>query len=155
MEQKIKVTSVLSNTTTIISESPTVLLLAVTGNLQHLGYNFTHKVIVDFNRLDMSLREAAVEITDNSIISGDYHSKRSLQYIRQTEENNNKLQFQARCTDLIEYIKIINESIAMLESLTTNPINNVAKGRKGLTEYTALLTKPITFETGKISVTLL
>ena len=154
--KKIIVTSVLFNTT-IISESPTALLLNVSGKIQHLGYNFTHKVIVDFNRLNMSLREAAVEITDNSIIGGGYRSKRSIRYKRQTEENNNELQFQARCTDLknlVEYINIINHSIATLENVTTNSINNVMKGRNNLTnlisEYTELYTKAYTIETGKI-----
>ena len=155
--KKIKVSSVLFNTT-IISESPTVLVLNVSGQIPHLGYNFTHEVIVDFNRLDMSLREAAVEITDDSIIGGGYRSKRSTRYKHQTEENNNELQFQARCTDLknlIEYIKTINHSIAALENVTTNSINNVVKGRENLTnlitEYTELYTKAYSIETGKIN----
>ena len=154
--KKIKVSSVLFNTT-IISESPTVLLLNISGNIPDLRYNFTHEIIVDFNRLDMSLREAAVEITDDSIIGGGYRSKRSVRYKRQTEENNNELQFQARCTDLknlVEYIQIINHSIATLENVTTNSISNVMRGRKNLnnliTEYTELYTKAYTIETEKI-----
>lgn len=119
--KKIEVTSVKFNTT-IISESPTVLLLVVTGNVQHLGYNLSHKVTVDYKRLEMPLREAAVDITDNSIISGGYH-KRSLRYKQQSEENKYKLQFQARCTDLKNlqgYTKVINQSIALLENVITS-----------------------------------
>ena len=157
----IQVTSAVFNTT-MISESPSVLLLVVTGNVQHLGYSFSHEVTVDFNRLELSLREAAVEITDTSIIGGGYRSKRSLRYGRQTEDGNthnaNELQFQARCTNLenlIQYIKIINQSIATLENVTTTSITNVIKGRKNLTdlitEYTNVYNKPIKIEFGKIS----
>ena len=152
----IKVTSVLFNTT-IISESPSVLLLAVTGNVQHLRFNFSHKVTVDFNRLELSLREAAIEITDSSIIGGGYRSKRSLRYKRQTDGGDNELKFQARCTNLenlIQYIKVINQSIVALENVTTTSINNVIKGRKNLTdlinEYTTIYNKPIAIEAGKI-----
>lgn len=95
----------------------------------------------------MSLREAAVEIADDSIIGGGYRSKRSLRYKRQSEEDSNELQYQARCTDLenlIEYIRIINQSIATLENVTTTSVNNVVKGRKNLTdlitEYTTIYT---------------
>ena len=152
----INVTSVLFNTT-IISESPSVLLLAVTGNVQHLGYNFSYKITIDFNRLELSLREAAAEITDSSIIGGGYHSKRSLRYKRQTDGGDNELQFQARCTNLenlIQYIKVINQSIVTLENVTTTSINNVIEGRKNLTdlinEYTTIYNKPIAIEAGKI-----
>ena len=158
--RNIQVTSVLFNTT-VISESPSVLLLVVTGNVQHLGYNFSHEVTVDFNRLELSLREAAVEITDSSIIGGGYRSKRSLRYKRQTGESNNyndnEPQFQARCTDLEnlkQYIKIINQSIATLENVTTMSITNVIKGRKNLTdliaEYIKVYNKPIEIDFGKI-----
>ena len=107
----------------------------------------------------MSLRRAASEITENSIINDlDHLSKRSLRYQRQTsEEGDNFLLFQTRCTNLqnlIEYIKIINQSLETLENVTTTSINNVAKGRKKMNdlivEYATIYGKPITVDGEKI-----
>ena len=145
--------------TTIISESPTVLTLRVTGNIQQIGYNFSQEVTVDFARPEMSLRRAAKEITENSIINDlDYRSKRSLRYKHQTsEEGDNYLLFQTRCTNLqnlLEYIRIINQSLETLENLTTTSIKNVIKGREELssliTEYTTIYGKPISINGEKI-----
>ena len=154
----VKISSVLFSTT-IVSESPTVLTLNVTGNIQHIGYNFSQKVTVDFDRLEMSLRRAAREITENSIINDlDHHSKRSLRYRHQTsEEGDNFLLFQTRCTNLqnlVEYIKIINQSLETLENVTTTSINNAAKGREKLNslivEYATIYGKPISIDSEKI-----
>ena len=152
----VNIKSVLFNTT-IITESPTILTLNVIGNIQHMGYNFSHKVTVDFARLEMSLRRAAREITENSIIN-DHYSKRSLRYRHQTsEEGDNFSLFQTRCANLqnlIDYIKIINQSLEKIDNVTTTSINNVVKGQKELKdliiEYATLYGRPITIDGEKI-----
>ena len=144
---------------TIVSESPTVLTLHVMGNIQQIDHNFSQTVTVDFARPEMSLQRAAKEITENSIINDlDHHFKRSLRHKHQTsEEGDNYLLFQTRCTNLqnlIEYIKIISQSLETLENLTIASIKNVVMGRKELnnliTEYTAVYGKPISIDDEKI-----
>ena len=154
----IKITSVSFNTT-IVSESPTVLILNVTGNIDHVGYNFSQELVVDFARLHISLRRAAIKITENLIINDLDHSKKSLRYRHQTSETgDNSLLFQDKCADLHnlnEYIKIINQSLQTLENVTTTSISITVKGRNDLNnliaEYTKLYSKPITIDAEKIN----
>ena len=154
----VKITAVTFDTI-IISESPTVLTLIVNGRIQHTGYNFSQIVIVDFNRLEMSLRHAAIEVTRKLIVNEDQYSKRFVKYQRQiAEEDDNYLQFQTRCVDMqniMEYIKGINQSLETLKNVSTTSINNVAMGRKNLinliNKYTEIYSKPITIEAEKIN----
>ena len=148
----VNITNVTFNTV-IISESPTILQLHFNGDIAHIGYTFFQKITVDFDRLEMSLREAAIAITENSILNKTTHSKRSSKYRRQDNQpsDGNYLHFQAKCTDLqniIEYVKEINKSLALLENVTDESVNNAINNKKEINnlidEYTTIYKQPIT-----------
>jgi len=127
----------------------------VTGIIENSEFSFTQAVTVDFNRLEGSLRDAAVEISEESILNQNYRLRRSLRYQRENEINSNKdnnyYQFQMKCTDLqnaIEYVVNLKRSLQMLHNVTSSSVNNVKKSKQELADmidyYTNEYNKPVT-----------
>ena len=139
MFELLKIKHVTFNTT-LISESPKVLQMLVTGSIKDSQFNFTQAITVDFNRLEGSLRDGAIEISEESILNQDHRLRRSLRYRRESEKNLNAdkyYQFQVKCTDLqnvIEYVMNFNETLQVLQNVTLSSVNNVLKGRQELVD---------------------
>ena len=122
---------------TIVTESPTSLLLDVSYHVPLLNLTSTTQVIVDFKMAEISLRNAAVFIVESIFLSRS-RSSRSIKIARQASANgtaepvdSNQAYFEQKCTELQnlqEYITVLNDStitivnmaISTMESVTLN-----------------------------------
>jgi len=137
---------------TLVSDSPKVLQMIVIGNIKGDQFTFSQIVTVDFNRLEGSLRNAAVEISEDSIL-GNNNQSRSLRSRREDTEqsNTNYYKFQTKCTELqnvIEYVMNFNESLQVLQNVTSSTLTNITQVRQELVDiinyYTIEYHKPVT-----------
>ena len=97
---------------TVITESPAILELDITVSIHPHHEVKTELAYVDFQHLNTSLWDAAVDITDNVL---RHRSKRHYRNIANTVlENANYFHFQRRCTgvnNILSYVKELNSSI--------------------------------------------
>ena len=138
---------------TLVSDSPKVLQMLMSGNIEGSKFTFSQAVTVDFNSLEGSLRDAAIDISEDVILAHNSQSKRSLRTQRQTTEQSNTtyFKFQMKCTDLqniMEYVMNFNESLRVLYNITDSSLSNVTKSRQELVNlinyYTTEYYKPVT-----------
>ena len=115
---------------TIITESPTSLSLDVFYHVPLLNHTSMRRVVVDFQRIELSVRNAAMAIVEDIfLLSG--RSRRSTKTARQvTQEttDSNQLYFEERCSEienLQEYIMVLNSSITSIAEMAISSMNNV------------------------------
>ena len=111
---------------TIITESPSILKLEIKISVHPLHNTTLETAYVDFQNYDISLRNVAVDITNNVILN--HRSKRH--YRNVIVEDSNYIYFQTQCTDvknILSYLKELNSSIysvAKLAILSMADIDN-------------------------------
>ena len=115
---------------TIITESPTSIPLDVSYHVPLLNHTSTRRVVVDFQRVELSVRNAAMSIVEDIFLL-NVHSKRSIKTARQvTQEtaDSNELYFEEKCgevTNLKEYIMVLNNSISSIAEMAISSMMSV------------------------------
>ena len=115
---------------TIITESPTSLPLDVSYHVPLLNHTSTRRVVVDFQRVELSVRNAAMSIVEDIFLL-NIRSKRSIKTARQaTQEtaDSNQLYFEEKCSEirnLQEYIIVLNTSISSIAEMAISSMMSV------------------------------
>ena len=139
---------------TIITESPTSLPLDVSYHVPVLNYTSTTRVVVDFQRVELSVHNAAMSIVDNIFLLNS-RSRRSTRITRQATINDtetadsNQLYFEGKCSEienLQEYIIVLNNSISSIVEMAISTMMSITANEQfiaNLTETSAeLLSQP-------------
>ena len=98
---------------TIVTESPTILPLDITMFIPSSNRTVTETVNLDFYRLNMSLQQAAVIVT-NLVLNQRLSKRHTRNAANISTEDENYLHFQSRCTDIeniLMYLRELNNSI--------------------------------------------
>ena len=120
---------------TIITESPTSLPLDVFYHVPLLDHTSMRRVVVDFQRIELSVRNAAMSIIEDIFLSSD-RSKRSIKTVRQaTQEtaDSNQLYFEEKCSkinNLQRYMMELNNSINSIAEMAISSMNSVTANAK-------------------------
>ena len=115
---------------TIITESPTSISLDVSYHVSLLNHTSTRRVVVDFQRVELSVRNAAMSIVEDIFLL-NIRSKRSIKTARQATletADNNELYFEEKCgevTNLQEYIMVLNNSISSIAEMAISSMMSV------------------------------
>ena len=134
---------------TIITESPTSLSLDVSYHVPVLNYTSTTRVVVDFQRVELSIRNAAMSIVDDIFLSNS-RSKRSTRITRQATINNtetadsNQLYFEGKCSEienLQEYIIVLNNSISSIAKMVISTMMSVTGNEQFIENLTETSTE--------------
>ena len=144
---------------TIITESPTSLPLDVSYHIPVLNYTSTTRVVVDFQRVELSVHNAAMSIVDNIFLSNS-RSRRSTRITRQATINDtqtadsNQLYFEGKCSEienLQEHIIVLNNSINSKAEMVISTMMSVTGNEQfieNLTESsTELFSRPRSINT--------
>ena len=117
---------------TIITESPTNLPLDVSYHVPLLNHTSTRRVVVDFQRVELSVRNAAMSIVEDIfLLNTSTRSKRSIKTTRQaTQEtaDSNQLYFEEKCSEirnLQEYIIVLNNSISSIAEMAISSMMSI------------------------------
>ena len=131
---------------TIITESPTILPLDVSYHVPLLNHTSTRRVNVDFQRIDLSLRNTAVTIVEG-IFLADSRSRRSVKIARQANTNgseeqvdSNQSYFEEKCSEiknLQEYITVLNNSVSSIADMAISTMMSVTTNTRSLANLTA------------------
>ena len=117
---------------TIITGSPTSIPLDVSYHVPLLNHTSTRRVVVDFQRVELSVRNAAMSIVEDIFLL-NIRSKRSIKTARQvTQEfetaDSNELYFEEKCgevTNLQGYIMVLNNSISSIAEMAISSMMSV------------------------------
>ena len=115
---------------TIITESPTSIPLDVSYHVPLLNHTSTRRVVVDFQRVELSVRNAAMSIVEDIFLL-NIRSKRSIKTARQATletADSNELYFEEKCgevTNLQEYIMVLNNSISSIAEMAISSMMSV------------------------------
>ena len=115
---------------TIITESPTSLPLDVFYHISLLDHTSMRRVVVDFQRIELSVRNAAMSIVEDIFLLSS-RSRRSAKRPRQaTQEtvDSNQLYFEEKCSEienLQEYMMVLNSSISSIAEMAISSMNSV------------------------------
>ena len=134
---------------TIITESPTSLPLDVSYHVPVLNYTSTTRIVVDFQRVELSVRNAAMSIVDNIFLSNRL-SRRSTRITRQANINDtetadsNQMYFEGKCSEienLQEYIIVLNNSISSIAEMVISTMMNITTNEQVITDLTETSTE--------------
>jgi len=130
---------------TIITESPTTLPLDLSYHVTLLNLTSTRQVNVDFQRADLSLRNAALTIVDRIFLLNS-RSRRSVKIARQTNTNDNEEQgdidqsyFEEKCGEirnLQDYITVLNNSVSAVAEMAISSMMDVTSNTRSLANLT-------------------
>ena len=115
---------------TIITGSPTSIPLDVSYHVPLLNHISTRRVVVDFQRVELSVRNAATSIVEDIFLL-NIRSKRSIKTARQATletADSNELYFEEKCgevTNLQEYIMVLNNSISSIAEMAISSMMSV------------------------------
>ena len=115
---------------TIITESPTSIPLDVSYHVPLLNHTSTRRVVVDFQRVELSVHNAAMSIVEDIFLL-NIRSKRSIKTARQTTQviaDSNQLYFEEKCSEIInlqEYIMVLNNSISSIAEMAISSMMSV------------------------------
>ena len=131
---------------TIITESPTTLPLDVSYHVPLLNRTSTRRLNVDFQRIDLSLRNTAVTIVEGIFLANG-RSKRSAKIARQANTNgsedqadSNQSYFEEKCSEiknLQEYITVLNTSVGNIADMAISTMRSVTTNTQSLANLTA------------------
>lgn len=131
---------------TIITESPTTLPLDVSYHVLLLNHTSTRRVNVDFQRIDISLRNAAVTIVEGIFLANG-RSRRSAKIARQANTNGSEEQvdssqsyFEEKCSEiknLQKYITVLNTSVGTIADMAISTMRSVTTNTQSLANLTA------------------
>ena len=133
----------------IITESPTSLPLDVSYHIPVLNYTATTRVIVDFQRVELSVLNAAMSIVDDILLSNS-RSRRSAKTARQAVMNDtqtadsNQVYFEGKCSEiqnLQEYIMVLNNSISSLAEMAISTMMSVTANEQFIANLTETSTE--------------
>ena len=134
---------------TIITESPTSLPLDVSYHVPVLNYTSTTRVVVDFQRVELSVHNAAMSIVDGIFLSNRL-SRRSTRITRQANINDtqtadsNQMYFEGKCSEienLQEYIIVLNNSISSIAEMVISTMMNITTNEQVITDLTETSTE--------------
>ena len=115
---------------TIVTESPTSISLDVSYHIPLLNHTSTRRVVVDFQRVELSVRNAAMSIVEDIFLL-NIRSKRSIKTARQATletADSNQLYFEEKCGEIInlqEYIMVLNNSISSIAEMAISAMMSV------------------------------
>ena len=145
--------------TTIITESPTVLAVDVVIFVVLDNITITETLYIDFNNIDVSLKQGAVTIVEKLVLSQNTLSKRHTRSA--VNENDNALYFQKKCTDIkniLGYIKDLNASIFIVAESTISSIfnlkDNLLELSKLIKDSSSVFNEEITIDLHQIANTI-
>ena len=131
---------------TIITESPTTLPLDVSYHVSLLNHTSTRRVNVDFQRIDLSLRNTAIIIVEGIFLANS-RSRRSVKIARQANTNgseeqvdSNQSYFEEKCseiTNLQQYITALNISVGTIADMAISTMRSVTTNTQSLANLTA------------------
>ena len=134
----------------IITESPTSLPLDVSYHVLVLNYTSTTRVIVDFQRVELSVRNAAMSIVEGVFLLNS-RSRRSIKTARQANINDtqeitdsNQLYFEQKCseiTNLQEYFMVLNNSISSIAEMAISTMMSVTANEQFIANLTETSTE--------------
>ena len=147
---------------TIITESPTSIPLDVSYHVPLLNHTSIRRVVVDFQRVELSVRNAAMSIVEDIFLLNN-RSKKSIKTARQvTQEtaDSNKLYFEEKCgevTNLQNYIMMLNDSISSIAEMATSSMMSVTANTELITNFTEasmkLFSQPLSINTTALAMT--
>ena len=115
--------------TTIVTESPSQLAVDVVIFIASQNITTTETLYIDFNNVDASLKQGAVAIIENLVLSHNTVSKRHARRAANVSvSNDNEIRFQTKCADvnnIIDYIKELNTSILTIAASTASSISSL------------------------------
>ena len=114
---------------TIVTESPTQLAVDVVIFVASQNITVTETIYIDFTNVDASLKQGAVAIIENLVLSQNTVSKRhSKRAANISASNDNEIYFQKKCADvnnIIDYINELNTSISSIATSTASSISSL------------------------------
>ena len=120
------------------TESPTSIPLDVSYHVPLLNHTSTRRVIVDFQTVELSVRNAAMSIVKDLFLL-NIRSKRSIKTARQvTQEtaDSNKLYLKRNVIKLQicknSYIMVPNKSISSIAEMAISSMTSVAANQYGI-----------------------
>ena len=134
---------------TIITESPTSLPLDVYYHVPVLNYTSTIRVEVDFQKVELSILNAAMSIVDDILLSNS-RSRRSTKTARQAFMNDtqtadsNQIYFEGKCSEienLLEYIMVLNNSISSIAEMAISTMMSVTANEQFIANLTEASTQ--------------
>ena len=134
---------------TIITESPTSLPLDVYYHVPVLDYTATTRVVMDFQRVELSVLNAAISIVDDILLSNS-RSRRSAKTARQAVMNDtqtadsNQIYFEGKCSEienLQEYIMVLNNSISSVAEMAISTMMSVTANEQFIANLTETSTE--------------
>ena len=147
---------------TIITESPTSIPLDVSYHIPLLNHTSTRRVVVDFQRVELSVRNAAMSIVEDIFLL-NIRSRRSIKTARQATQviaDNNQLYFEKKCSEIInlqEYIMVLNNSISSIAEMTISTMMNVTANTELITNLTEtsveLFSQPLSINATALAMT--
>ena len=154
----VKIKSV-SFDTTIITESPSQLAVDVVILIESQNITTTETLYIDFNNVNVSLKQGAVAIIEKLILSQNTLFKRhSRRDVNETGPRNNELYFQKKCADtknIVDYIKELNASIFSVAASTISSVfslkSNVLELSKLINHSASILNEELTIDYQQIT----
>ena len=135
---------------TIITESPTALPLDISYHVTVLNYTSTTRVIVDFQRVELSVHNAAMSIVEGVFILKS-RSRRAMKNARQANINDtqeipdsNQLYFEQKCseiTNLQDYFMVLNNSINSIAEMVISTMMSVTANEQFIANLTETSTE--------------
>ena len=133
----------------ITTESPVSLPLDVYYHVPVLNYTSTTRVVVDFQRIELSVLTAAMSIVDGIFLSNT-RSRRSTKTARQAVMNDtqtadsNQVYFEGKCSEienLQEYIMVLNNSITSIAEMAISTMMSVTANEQFIANLTETSTE--------------
>ena len=147
---------------TIITESPTSLPLDVSYHVPLLNHTSTRRVVVDFQRVEMSVRNAAMSIVEDIFLLNTF-SKRSTKTVRQAIQetaDSNQVYFEEKCSEiqnLQNYIMMLNNSINSVAVMVIPTMMSVTANTEVITNLTEtsmeLFSRPLNINSTALAMT--
>ena len=146
----------------IITGSPTSIPLDVSYHVPLLNHTSTRRVVVDFQRVELSVRNAAMSIVEDIFLL-NIRSKRSIKTARQATQvtaDSNQLYFEEKCgevTNLQNYIMMLNDSISSIAEMAVSSMMSVTANTELITNLTEasmeLFSQPLSVNTTALAMT--
>ena len=126
--------------TTVITQSPMVLAVTIEMNITSRGKVVSETILMDFNRFPMSLRQAAVIITENVILNQRLLSKRhSRNAVNISDMEENHIHFQSRCADIDNILTYLEELNASIFDIALTAISSMDSLKENMNEIVDLI----------------
>ena len=145
----------LNFTETIITDSPSIITVMINYSFPQLGtLDRLENIVLDFERINNSLKQGAIDLTNAAFNALSRRKKRQTDYnnnntiTEQTGADRNVMYYGERCTDIKNLQDYVNELVGTLET-----IGNISAASKDAVMSNAMALANLSAESMNINVT--